>query len=309
MRRERTVFHVSNTDIARRLDEVGRLLADQGANPHRIRAYHRAAATLRHMAEPAEQILSQQGIEGLSGLPTIGGTLARSIRDLIVSGRLPLLERLRGKSDPMSLLASVPGIGEVLAERLHHDLGIGTLEELEVAAHDGRLENIAGFGSKRLSGVIEYLAGRLGRIRARAAPVEEDAPVEEILDIDQEYRDQAARGSLKRIAPRRFNPTGEAWLPVLHTHRGERHYTALFSNTARAHRLRRTHDWVVLYYDGDHGERQCTVVTEYRGELKGCRTVRGREADCLEYYRRQDDVLPRTPNRPQSASAGTSSGG
>jgi hypothetical protein len=304
-RREQTVFRISNVDIARRLDEVGRLLADQGANPHRIRAYHTAAASLRHMAEPAEQILRLRGIEGLMELPNIGGSLARSIRDLIMSGRLPLLERLRGMSDPLSLLASVPGIGEVLAERLHHDLGIGTLEELEVAAHDGRLETIAGFGSKRLSGIIEYLAGRLGRIRARATPIEEDPPVEQILDIDQEYRDNAARGVLKRIAPRRLNPTGEAWLPVLHTHRGTRHYTALFSNTARAHRLRRTHDWVVVYYDGDHGERQCTVVTEFRGELKGRRTVRGREADCLEFYRKQDEVAPTTPGQPESAGAGT----
>jgi len=290
--RNRTIARVSNADLARRLDEVGRLLDEQGANPHRIRAYHAAAAMLRHMAEPADEVLRDEGLDGLIRLPNIGASIARAIRDIITTGRLPMLERLRGQSDPMSLLASVPGIGEVLAERLHHDLGIGTLEELEVAAHDGRLEHIAGFGPKRLSGIVEYLAGRLGRIRARAMPVETDPPVAEILDVDHEYRRNAAQGTLRRIAPRRLNPTGEAWLPVLHTHRGERHYTALYSNTPRAHRLRRTRDWVVLYYDGDHGERQCTVVTEYRGELKGRRTVRGREADCLEYYRQVQDASP-----------------
>ncbi len=303
--RDRSVSRVSNADITRRLDEVGLLLAEQGANQHRIRAYHAAASTLRHMAESADELLRDEGLEGLMRLPNIGASIARAIRDILTTGRLPMLERLRGKSDPMSLLASVPGIGEVLAERLHHDLGVGTLEELEVAAHDGRLENIAGFGPKRLSGIIEYLAGRLGRIRPRAIVAEVDPMVEEILDVDREYREKAARGSLKRIAPRRFNPTGVAWLPILHTHRGERHYTALFSNTARAHHLRRTHDWVVLYYDGDHGERQCTVVTEYRGELKGRRTVRGREAHCLEYYRRQNDAPPRMPGQPESARAGT----
>lgn len=303
--RTSTVPRISNADVARRLDEVGRLLADQGANPHRIRAYHRAASTLRHLTDSADQILRVEGIDGLIRLPNIGGSIARAIRDLVLTGRLPMLERLRGESDPLSLLASVPGIGDVLAERLHHDLGIGTLEELEVAAHDGRLETIAGFGTKRLSGVIEYLAGRLGRIRARAAPADGDPPVAEVLDVDQEYREKAERGMLKRIAPRRFNPTGAAWLPVLHTHRGDRHYTALFSNTARAHRLRQTRDWVVVYYDGDHAERQCTVVTEYRGELKGRRTVRGREPDCLEYYRGPAGARPPTPSRPESAGAGT----
>jgi hypothetical protein len=76
-----------------------------------------------------------------------------------------------------------------------------------------------------------------------------------------------------------MNPEHRAWLPILHTERGARHYTALFSNTATAHRLGRTQDWVVLYYDGRDGEQQCTVVTAGRGPLKGRRVVRGREAD------------------------------
>ena len=64
---------------------------------------------------------------------------------------------------------------------------------------------------------------------------------------------------------------------MLHTRRGDRHYTALFSNTARAHELGKTHDWVVLYYDNGHRERQCTVITSGRGRLKGRRIVAGRE--------------------------------
>lgn len=50
-----------------------------------------------------------------------------------------------------------------------------------------------------------------------------------------------------RAAPRRFNPKGKAWLPILHTQRGPWHFTALYSNTARAHDLKKTGDWVVLY--------------------------------------------------------------
>ena len=68
---------------------------------------------------------------------------------------------------------------------------------------------------------------------------------------------------------------------MLHTRRGSRRYTALYSNTARAHRAGKTRDWVIIYfYDGDHHERQCTVVTETRGPLAGSRVVRGREAEC-----------------------------
>jgi hypothetical protein len=106
--------------------------------------------------------------------------------------------------------------------------------------------------------------------------------VELLLDVDREYRDKASAGKLTLITPRRFNPERKAWLPVLHARRGEWHFTALYSNTARAHELKRTHDWVVIYYyDGEHREGQCTVVTAGRVANAGERVVRGREAECL----------------------------
>lgn len=110
-----------------------------------------------------------------------------------------------------------------------------------------------------------------------------------------EYRSAAAAGRLRTIAPRRCNPHRVAWLPVLHTQRGARHYTALFSNTARVHELYRTHDWVVLYVADKQGGRQYTVITTRRGVLKGRRVVRGREVDCLEYYYRRGLKLPWRP--------------
>jgi len=62
------------------------------------------------------------------------------------------------------------------------------------------------------------------------------------------------------------------------------HYTALFSNTARAHDLGKTQDWVVIYYDKDGHENQCTVVTEHHGPSRGQRVVRGYESACMAYY-------------------------
>lgn len=270
-----------NEDVAGRLEEIARLLAGQGANPFRVRAYHRAAETLRRLPEPVSHILGQKGLEGLQSLPGVGESIARAIRDVLAHGRLAILERLRGESDPIALLASVPGIGRTLADRLHHELGIDTLEDLEAAAHDGRLEHILGFGHKRLAGIRDSLAHRLSRVRPPAASPNDGRPsVEEILDVDREYREKAAAGRLVKIAPRRFNPSRVAWLPILHTERGPRHYTALFSNTARAHALGKTHDWVVIYCDDARGERQCTVITSERGRLKGHRIVRGREDEC-----------------------------
>jgi putative hydrolase len=59
----------------------------------------------------------------------------------------------------------------------------------------------------------------------------------------------------------------------------------LYSNTARAHQLKQTKDWVVIYfYDKEHHEGQHTVVTETRGTLIGKRVVRGRESECRDHY-------------------------
>ena len=85
--------------------------------------------------------------------------------------------------------------------------------------------------------------------------------------------------TLPMIAPRRFNPSHKAWLPVLHTERlGRWRFTALYSNT-----VGKAHDWVVVTFHGpdDGPEGQCTVVTQTRGELKGMRVVRDREAERL----------------------------
>jgi DNA polymerase (family 10) len=185
------------------------------------------------------------------------------------------------------VLATVPGIGPVLAGRIYDGLGVETLEELETAAYDGRLAQVEGFGPKRVQGVRESLEGRLGRRTGRAqrgGRGDNEPAVDVLLDQDREYREKAAQDKLPRITPRRFNPGGEAWLPVLHSERDGKHYSLLCSNTARAHELGTTHDWVVIYRDDRDGGGQWTVVTSNQGPLAGKRVVRGRERECEQYY-------------------------
>jgi predicted flap endonuclease-1-like 5' DNA nuclease len=297
--------HELNHRVALRLEEVARLLQEQNANPFRVRAWQEAGTLLRRLPQPIDRLLAERGLDGLRALPGVGEVLARAIRDLITTGRLPMLERLRGEADPEALLRTVPGIGPVLAARLHHDLGIASLEDLEAAAHDGRLASLAGLGSKRIAGIRDSLAERLRRTRPPAAGGDGEPPLAELLDVDREYRAAAAAGRLRRIAPRRFNPAGRAWLPILHTTRGERHYTALYSNTARAHRLGHVGDWVVLYCEAGDCERQHTVVTGQRGPLAGRRLVAGREAECRRHYGVDEASSAEESTRPVAGNPGS----
>jgi hypothetical protein len=281
----------ANTAIAERLDEVAQILEAQGANRFRVRAYRRGAAVVRRMDRPAAALIGEGGLPALESIRGIGPTLARAIRDLALTGQLPMLHRLRGATEPEALLMTVPGIGRRTAARMHDDLGIETLEGLEDAVHGGRLASVIGIGPKRLAGIRASLAQRLGRTKPGRQPMSREPSVGELLSVDAEYRAGVEAGRLPRITPRRFNPRREPWLPILHTQRGRRHYTGLFSNTARAHRFGTTRDWVVLHVQDAQSERTYTVITARRGPLAGSRVVAGRERECEEA--RSRDRRPR----------------
>jgi hypothetical protein len=105
-----------------------------------------------------------------------------------------------------------------------------------------------------------------------------------LLFIDGEYRRLASERALPTIAPPGGNPRRGAWLPIWHAQQDGWMLTAMFSRTARAHRLGQTRDWVVIYCEHDGKESHFTVVTETHGPLAGRRVVRGREAECAEHY-------------------------
>jgi DNA polymerase (family 10) len=283
-----------NSDLADVLDRVGELLEAQNANQYRVRAYRHAAESLRKSPRAVADVLATEGVRGLFELPAIGKTIAEAIRELVETGHLRYLHRLEGEVTPERLLMTVPGIGTDTAHRIHEELGVETLEELELAAHDGRLARVRGFGERRVRAIRDVLGSMLSRSsRRHARRIGEDAVPDEpvpdvstLLAVDQDYGVGVDVGALPRIAPRRFNPTGEAWLPILHTDRDGWHFTALFSNTARAYELHATRDWVVLYHERDGHEGRCTVVTETHGPLSGRRVVRGREEECAALYAR-----------------------
>lgn len=278
---------MNNKDIAEKLQEIAKLLDEQGANPFRRNAYLRAAVTLEELDKPITDIIRDQGSAGLVDLPGIGEGIARSIIEYVNLGRMSRLDSLKAGHDPIALFEQIPGIGPTLAHRLIEILHIDTLEALEIAAHNGRLRQVTGFSDKKIELVQAWLSHILGY--RRRGPDSVGAIVEPtvslLLQIDFIYRKQAKQDVLPKIAPKRFNPKGEAWLPIMHSTKKGWHFTALFSNTHRAHQLNRITDWVVIFfYDDQHHEGQNTVVTETRGILTGKRVVRGRENECKEHY-------------------------
>lgn len=282
MERETHTDAVFNSEMARQFRTAASLLRAQHADRRRIEAYERGAESLERLGESAASIYRREGLDGLIALPTIGRGLASAIADVVEFGHWRWLNRLHGDVDPERVLASIPTVGPALARRLHTELGVESLDELERAVYDGRLGRMRGMGDKRWHAIRDALAARR---QARETPADATAhpnasehptrPSRDVLlSIDAEYRTEADLNHLPTIAPRRFNPTHAHWLPVLHTERDGQHYTAMFSNTARAHELGHTDDWVVISVDGSD-DLHWTVVTERRGPCAGQRVVRG----------------------------------
>jgi hypothetical protein len=291
-----------NTDIAAALDRIADLHEAQGASRFRVSAYRRAAKQIDKQTYEVAAWVLEADCRELESLPDIGERIAAIICEFVKEGRIGLLERLEGETAPEDLFKTIPTIGPELSRRIHNTLGIETLAELESAAFSGELARVAGIGERRSEAIrasTSALLNRSGRRQAirnrRVVGRDGDGldgirpspkpSVQTILAVDAEYRRKASSGQLRTIAPRRFNPQGKAWLPILHTESEEWHFTALYSNTARAHEMERVKDWVVIHYDRDGIENQCTVVTERSGPLKGQRVVRGREQECFDYYK------------------------
>ncbi len=189
---------MENLEIARVLDDVADLLEIGEANPFRVRAYRNAARTVEAETVPLRKRL-EEGAD-LTELPAVGKDIAGRIEELVRTGDLALLNELSDEI-PRTLIEvmRLPGIGPKRASVLWKKLGVETVDELEAAAHDGRVAQLKGFGAKTqekiLGGVKEYRRHstrmKLGDADQHALPLLEylgQAPGIERLEIAGSYR-------------------------------------------------------------------------------------------------------------------------
>lgn len=183
---------VHNADIARLFDELADLLEVEGADRFRVRAYRNGAQTLRGLGTEVQRLLADG--KDLTELPTIGDDLAAKIQEALETGTLRALEKERknvprGVADMMLL----EGLGPKRARRIHHELGIETLDELREAADSGRVADLEGFGAKTQKKILDALAGFTGEerrfLRAEVMPAAGDLQallegVEGVGDVD-----------------------------------------------------------------------------------------------------------------------------
>ena len=137
---------VHNADIAAQFNRMADLLEIEGANPFRVRAYRRAAATIEDL--PTSVAAMVEAGADLDELPGIGPDLAGKIREICATGHSAALEQVETRT-PASLaeLMAMPGLGPKRVQVLHERLGIETIEDLAKAARAGKLRELPRFGA------------------------------------------------------------------------------------------------------------------------------------------------------------------
>src|SRR3954453_9880740 len=146
---------LTNAAIAQALDELGDLYELDGADSYRVIAYRNAARSVRDAAVSVADMVADGRATELNG---IGRTLDTKLRALVAEGDIPKSVELRSKF-PIGLISvmHLPGFGPKRARRLYDELGIDSLDALRVAAEDGRIRGLRGFGAKVEENLLKIL--------------------------------------------------------------------------------------------------------------------------------------------------------
>ncbi len=138
---------MQNSEIAKAFFDLANLLDIKGENPFKVRAYKNAARVIEGLGESIEKMVHEG--EDLTKLPGIGKEIAKKIQELVTTGKLKKLEKVKKEVPPTLLdLLSIEGLGPKKVHELYTKLGITNLKELQEAAKKHQISKLRGFGAK-----------------------------------------------------------------------------------------------------------------------------------------------------------------
>lgn len=144
--------------LARIFESIASLLEIKGETEFKSRAYRSAAEIIRSSAHNFEQLASEGRVESVDGF---GKALAAKTEEFFASGRIEFFEKLT-REVPITLLdvVKISGLGTKRARTLWLAAGVTSLDDLEKAVKDGRVEAAKGFGKKFAEQISNSLAHR-----------------------------------------------------------------------------------------------------------------------------------------------------
>jgi DNA polymerase (family X) len=194
----REALTFDNDAIAKVLDEIGDLIELKGENVFRAVTYRAAARSIRDLREPLTKLVQERR---LKEIPKVGSSVGEAIEQIVATGRSKRHEELQAAVPPGLLtLLRVPGVGPATARTIYDHLKITTIEELEEAATEHRLQQLPKIQAKTEENILRSIAAlkqRTGRSllhEARAAAMK----MAEYLRAETGATQLAIAGSLRR---------------------------------------------------------------------------------------------------------------
>jgi DNA polymerase (family X) len=190
---------MNNRQLADTFTLIADLLEIKGEIVYKTLAYRKAAESLMGLGREAGEYWKEGKLEEIPG---VGKAIGEKIDELLRTGKLEFLEKLKQEVPPsLAEWLPIPGLGPKRAAMIWKALNITTFAELEAAAKEGRLRDLPGMGSKSESAILEGIAS-LGRRSARI-PLGRAYPraleIVEILKSVKGVVDAQPAGSLRRM--------------------------------------------------------------------------------------------------------------
>lgn len=132
----------TNETLAELFRSIADLLEARRENPHRIRAYRRAADSLSRLKEDIA-VIAQRG--ELLQIPGIGRDLSTKVQEFLRTGTIQSFEALSSPLPPdITAWTSLPGLSDSVVQYLYFRLGIRTLTDLETLVRSHLLRTLPG---------------------------------------------------------------------------------------------------------------------------------------------------------------------
>lgn len=150
---------MTKAEIAAVLTDIATLLELKGENPFKVRAYVSGARVIESLSD--EEIAQRVAAQTLDEVKGIGEALAQKIGELHSTGRLEFYVKLKASLPPgLVELLEIPGVGPKKIKALHDQLGVDSIAKLEAACKEGKVADLAGFGAKTQTKILEGIANR-----------------------------------------------------------------------------------------------------------------------------------------------------
>jgi len=190
---------MDNNFVAQILGDIARILQLKSDNPFRIRAYERAAQAIEGLSEDIQRLVNEGR---LTDIPGIGKDISAKIEEIVKTGKLKFLEELK-KTIPSGLLdvMDVPSVGPKTTKLLYDKLKIGSIDDLEKAAHSGKLWGLFGIKEKTVENILKGIQLiKEGKERMNLAQAVSTAQgFLEALEKLPQVKKISAAGSLRRM--------------------------------------------------------------------------------------------------------------